>query len=578
MPRIKLLQPRGEYVWNKKLFEAGREYDVDDMVANYLIVHSKVAVEVGGDKGYVDYTSTLPPKTEQVIAPSKSRLKVALIRLGGIGDSLLLTIMSTAIKKKYPDAHTTLFVRDRGGYDIVNNHPSVDRVVIVGNLYWIDFTKSIIAKDFDIVCDCRYVTKMYYKNLTKFGKDQAEADKCFKPYQELYDNFPRSIHKVCNKHGGSEIDFTLETANLQGSVDDLKLHLSRSDFNMLPLIDTEEYITIHNGADVSRQTKCWVTSYWIKVVAYLKEKGYKVIQLGGRFEEYVEGAIDMTSKTSLTQASAIISKAKFHIDTEGGLVHIARAVNTRSIVMFAPTPVSFFGYDCNINIASPVDCIGCWWTTDFWWRECPKKYELPAKCMKKLTPKMIEDAIDKMEKLKPLNKKIDMNDINEQFAIELVLDEAHYKSEQHQWDRIYTMMGKVRGKKVLEVGAGDGYCVEVLKKQGFDVSATEVSQIRLKRMKDKGIDAVYGDINKLPFEDNSYDTVICGEVLEHIDSIGKGFSELERVCKPDGIIIISLPVADRYREIKMHKWGVSHHIIRYHGQEDLVVMGFERIR
>jgi ubiquinone/menaquinone biosynthesis C-methylase UbiE len=139
------------------------------------------------------------------------------------------------------------------------------------------------------------------------------------------------------------------------------------------------------------------------------------------------------------------------------------------------------------------------------------------------------------------------------------------------------MMAKVRGKKVLEVGAGDGYCVEVLKKQGYEVSATEVSQVRLDRMKRRGIDAVYGDVNGLPYPDNYFDSVICGEVLEHIDSMAKGLSELERVCKKDGIIIISLPVSPEMRQIKMHKWGIGHHEILREGKISMVVLTLERI-
>jgi len=116
-----------------------------------------------------------------------------------------------------------------------------------------------------------------------------------------------------------------------------------------------------------------------------------------------------------------------------------------------------------------------------------------------------------------------------------------------------------------------------LQKQGYEVTATEVSQIRLKRMQEAGIKAVYADVNELPFMDKTFDTVMCGEVLEHIDSPGHGLSELERVCKDDGIIIISLPVGEDYRPIKMHKWGIGHHAILRQGKTDLIVLTLERI-
>ena len=139
------------------------------------------------------------------------------------------------------------------------------------------------------------------------------------------------------------------------------------------------------------------------------------------------------------------------------------------------------------------------------------------------------------------------------------------------------MMGRVKGPAILEVGAGDGYCSQYLIKQGFKVSSCEISKIRLERMRKAGIPCDEGDLNRLPYPDGTFDTVMCGEVLEHLDSIGKGFSELERVCKPDGIIIISLPVSQRYDGIDMHLWGIRQHNVLYEGKLDLTVLTFQRI-
>ena len=44
---------------------------------------------------------------------------------------------------------------------------------------------------------------------------------------------------------------------------------------------------------------------------------------------------------------------------------------------------------------------------------------------------------------------------------------------------------------------------------------------------------------RLPFEDKSFDTVICSEVLEHLDCLHRTFDELVRVCGQQ--LVISLP-------------------------------------
>ena len=45
----------------------------------------------------------------------------------------------------------------------------------------------------------------------------------------------------------------------------------------------------------------------------------------------------------------------------------------------------------------------------------------------------------------------------------------------------------------------------------------------------------------MPFKNNSYDAVICSEVLEHVDSPEDSIKELIRVLKPGGILALSVP-------------------------------------
>lgn len=49
------------------------------------------------------------------------------------------------------------------------------------------------------------------------------------------------------------------------------------------------------------------------------------------------------------------------------------------------------------------------------------------------------------------------------------------------------------------------------------------------------------DVTRLPFNDSSFDVVICAEVLEHIHTHHQALTELARVLKPSGDLIISVP-------------------------------------
>jgi predicted SAM-dependent methyltransferase len=59
---------------------------------------------------------------------------------------------------------------------------------------------------------------------------------------------------------------------------------------------------------------------------------------------------------------------------------------------------------------------------------------------------------------------------------------------------------------------------------------------------------VKADICDLPFEDNSFDTIFCNHVLEHISDDRKAMKEIFRVLKPNGMAVLQIP-QDLNREI-----------------------------
>ncbi|OEK09069.1 SAM-dependent methyltransferase [Flavivirga aquatica] len=52
---------------------------------------------------------------------------------------------------------------------------------------------------------------------------------------------------------------------------------------------------------------------------------------------------------------------------------------------------------------------------------------------------------------------------------------------------------------------------------------------------------IKADICNLPFEDNSYDVILCNHVLEHIPDDAKAMQELYRILKPGGMGIFQIP-------------------------------------
>lgn len=108
------------------------------------------------------------------------------------------------------------------------------------------------------------------------------------------------------------------------------------------------------------------------------------------------------------------------------------------------------------------------------------------------------------------------------------------------------------GSVVLDAGCGSGRHLRALAKLpdlkiiGIDRNAKDVADalIALKNMPDalsSDYRVTQADINALPFDDAAFDCVICSEVLEHIPEHEKALSELVRVLKPQGHLVVSVP-------------------------------------
>ena len=135
-----------------------------------------------------------------------------------------------------------------------------------------------------------------------------------------------------------------------------------------------------------------------------------------------------------------------------------------------------------------------------------------------------------------------MNTDWDKYAERVFLDERLYLADPAQKERTEKIAERCEGK-VLDAGAGDGYITNLIKKKGFEVVGLEISDKRIKNAKEKyTLDFVKGDVNNLPFPDNSFDTVVVSEVLEHTDNIGQGLKEAIRVAKKK--VILTLPIGD----------------------------------
>ena len=95
-------------------------------------------------------------------------------------------------------------------------------------------------------------------------------------------------------------------------------------------------------------------------------------------------------------------------------------------------------------------------------------------------------------------------------------------------------------RRILDVGAGQGKLTAAFTQIGFEVVGLEPSSTLRERARQlhPDLEFVAGSATALPFPDNSFYYVICVEVLEHIPDTQLAISEMYRVLKPEGKLII----------------------------------------
>ena len=93
-------------------------------------------------------------------------------------------------------------------------------------------------------------------------------------------------------------------------------------------------------------------------------------------------------------------------------------------------------------------------------------------------------------------------------------------------------------RRVLEVGGGPGELAERMQKElGAEVSFIDISPRMVELARERGVDARVGDVQELPFEDGTFDTVVAAWMLYHVPDIDRGLAEIARVLRPGGALI-----------------------------------------
>ncbi|KUJ63337.1 ubiquinone biosynthesis methyltransferase UbiE [Flavobacteriaceae bacterium CRH] len=126
--------------------------------------------------------------------------------------------------------------------------------------------------------------------------------------------------------------------------------------------------------------------------------------------------------------------------------------------------------------------------------------------------------------------------------------------------KVLKIVSDTKPKIILDIATGTGDLAILMSQTnaekiiGLDISAgmLEVGKKKVEEKKlSNVIDLVLGDSENIPFEDNYFDAITVGFGVRNFENLEKGFSEILRVLKPNGVFVIletSVPDKTPYKQ------------------------------
>lgn len=330
-------------------------------------------------------------------AIKRRKSKILLVMVGGLGDYVVYLSFYQKLLDYLPDAEIVI----------------QGRTALLDAIYGKKANAVIITQDmeiknrfgFDCILELSHFIKVIWHNPTSLPEKLIKKLEAYEAeYIGRYNTHEmrdalfirRMIIAGRNRFdalGGGTI-FNLGTVRL-------KIEYTEYARNIYDKYNLKHYVTFNYGSDKIKETtdeqlKVWPKERYTEWVKQFKETypDLEVIQIGIKDAVIIDGADRYILGESFEIVKYILKNAIFHLDCEGGIVHLATAIGTKCIVLFGPTPPEYYAYPQNVNLCTRV-CKGCMDLSDNWYYECINNNK--QCCMYSIMPEMVMEKIKEMD-------------------------------------------------------------------------------------------------------------------------------------------------------------------------------------
>ena len=343
----------------------------------------------------------------EVIVESKAPVKIACLVAGGIGDYVIQKRFLVEMMKMLPEAEIVIYTIKHVSFlqYLFSDCPQVHSVF---EDFGVRYEQNKERYTLSMVIEaCNYVqvdvfdyyavemiNPMFAESIRHLQEEIRKDPIDF--FTPVHIPIVRRLYQGCNVYSGFEYQgaFTIadQTVNIpitnRGEEFYHSLHLGK-------------YFTVNYGngicRDVEKVSKMWPLERFSEVMISMKREypDVRAVQIGAADAFKIKGVDKYILGEEMDLVSSILKHALFHLDIEGGLVHIATQLGTKCIVLFGPTLEEYYGYKENINIHEGK-CQGCFGLYPDTYR-CARGMEKPE-CMYSITAEIVMEYIRKFMK------------------------------------------------------------------------------------------------------------------------------------------------------------------------------------